>query len=177
MDNRRTAGILLLAGTIVFIAGMAAAQFLFDGYSLSQNYISDLGVGNNALIFNGSIIILGIMVIVTAALMPYRKKYTAFVALGGAGAMLVGAFPAPSPFHVVGAALAFVIGGIFALCSWKIMEKPLSYATALGVISLFSLALWASGVYLGLGPGGMERAIAYPILAFLIIFGYSLIKK
>jgi hypothetical membrane protein len=178
MDRQEMAGYLFLAGAAVFIIGMAAAQLLRPGYSLSQNYISDLGVGGFSYLFNGSAIFLGLAVIAASFLLTgmYMKKYLAFVAAGGVGAILVGIFPAPSLFHTAGAFLAFSIGGAFALSSWKLMKKPLAYATALGVVSLISLVLWIWEIYLGLGPGGMERAVAYPILIFLLVFGYSLAK-
>jgi multisubunit Na+/H+ antiporter MnhC subunit len=41
----------------------------------------------------------------------------------------------------------------------------------LGAASLVSLALFGSGIYLGLGKGGMERMIAYPVLLGAISLG------
>jgi hypothetical protein len=45
----------------------------------------------------------------------------------------------------------------------------------LGVGSLVALGLYGSKVYLGLGGGGMERMIAYPVLAWGIGFGGALL--
>jgi len=44
-----------------------------------------------------------------------------------------------------------------------------------GLTSLTALALFATNNYLGLGHGGMERLIVYPVLAWgLLIAGYLL---
>ena len=42
---------------------------------------------------------------------------------------------------------------------------PMSVAVIfLGGLTLVSLALFVLGIYLGLGPGGMERMIVYPVI-------------
>jgi hypothetical membrane protein len=44
-----------------------------------------------------------------------------------------------------------------------------------GLTSLTALALFATNNYLGLGHGGMERLIVYPVLSWgLLIAGYLL---
>jgi len=46
----------------------------------------------------------------------------------------------------------------------------------LGAMSLVALVLFASGIYLGLGKGGMERMIAYPALLWMVGFGGHLMS-
>lgn len=41
----------------------------------------------------------------------------------------------------------------------------------MGSASIFALVLYGLNIYLGLGPGGMERMIAYPVLLWAIGFG------
>jgi hypothetical membrane protein len=54
------------------------------------------------------------------------------------------------------------------------MKLPFSLISIfLGVMSLFALVLFAAQQYLGLGVGGMERMIVYPLLMWIIGFsGY-----
>src|SRR5207245_86997 len=99
LDDRQWAGLLLFVGIAQFaIIGLTVAESVYPGYSVSINYISDLGVGPAALIFDPSIILLGL----------------------------------------------------------------LSYA---------ALGLYISKIYLGLGPGGMERMIVWPVLVWGLAFG------
>ena len=49
--------------------------------------------------------------------------------------------------------------------AFKLLNTPfLAIAVILGLMSFAALALFAAKAYLGLGPGGMERMILYPIL-------------
>jgi hypothetical protein len=61
--------------------------------------------------------------------------------------------------------------------SYKLQKPPFSYfSVILGVVMLLALVLFASGTFLGLGKGGMERMIAYPALLWAIGFGGHLIS-
>lgn len=42
MNFKRAAGVLLFAGAVLFLTGMHIAEYLYPGYSVSGNYISDL---------------------------------------------------------------------------------------------------------------------------------------
>ncbi len=75
MDFRRVAGVLLFIGAVQFLIGMHVAEFFYPGYSVSVNYISDLGATcrdtcviyqPTATIFNTSVIIFGILVFVSS---------------------------------------------------------------------------------------------------------------
>ena len=41
----KVAGTLFLVATSQFVIGLVVAEALYPGYSISSNYISDLGVG------------------------------------------------------------------------------------------------------------------------------------
>jgi hypothetical membrane protein len=78
--------------------------------------------------------------------------------------------------HVVFSLIAFLFGGITAIASYKVGKPPFSYlSVVLGGVSLVALVLFASRFHLGLGVGGMERVIAYPLLLWAIGFGGQLI--
>jgi hypothetical membrane protein len=91
--------------------------------------------------------------------------------------MGVGLFPETTGIaHTISALTAFGFGGLSAIMSYKLQKPPLSYfSVLLGALSLVALALSGSGTYLGLGKGGMERMIVYPILLWVVGFSGHLI--
>ncbi len=59
-----------------------------------------------------------------------------------------------------------------AILTMRVVPPPFQYISViLGVISLIALGLYISKTYVGLGPGGMERMIVYPIAAWGLAFG------
>jgi len=86
--------------------------------------------------------------------------------------------------HSVVSLIAFLFGGLSAIfsviCSYvhkfKLLEMPFSViAVVLGLMSLGALVLFMAGMDLGLGVGGMERMIVYPLLMWGAGFGGHLI--
>ncbi len=179
---RKVAGTLIFLGATQFVVAMIAAEAIYPGYSVSNNYISDLGVGPAALIFNTSVFLLGAAVVLSAYLIfrVFRKiPVVALFVLTGVGAMGVGVFTetAPGGIHTVASFVVFFFGGLSAIFSYTLEKRPLTYCSvALGALSLVALVLFASQQYLGLGHGGMERMIAYPTLLWGIAFGGHLIS-
>jgi len=135
--------ILFLLGSIEFLLGMAVTQVGYGppAYSLTQNYISDLGatkcgvfhgatslVGHYAcspwhVVFNASIVLLGLLlifgaVLVRSAFPPRRSRNIGLLLLilAGIGAMGVGFSPEDVDIavHSISAFLAFSASG-FAL--------------------------------------------------------------
>jgi hypothetical membrane protein len=189
-DYRKAAGTLILVGGSQFVLGMLVAEALYPGYSISQNYISDLGVGPSAIIFNSSVFLLGLMVVVSAYFVhgSFRSRLvTGLLVLAGLGAMGVGVFSENSPdMHKIVSGIAFIFGGLLPIAAYRLVRRPFSYlSVAVGVLSLSAMVLlsaqYSLGLgeqyYLGLGPGGMERMIAYPILLWEVAFGGHLIAS
>lgn len=179
-DSRKIAGLLLVVGGVLCVLGMIAAEVLYPGYSASANYISDLGVGPSALIFNSSVFLLGVLAVCAAYFIQKAfnfKLFSILTAITGIGAMGVGLFTEDAGvIHAVFSLITFLFAGISAIVSYKLEKRPLSYlSVVLGGVSLVALVLFASGFYLGLGKGGMERMIAYPALLWTIGFGGHLI--
>lgn len=175
-NNRKIAGLLLVVGGVLCILGVIIAEALYPGYSTSENYISDLGVGPSALIFNSSIFLLGVLAISCAYFIHKAFNsipFSMMVAITGIGAMGVGLFTEDAGvLHTVFSLITFLFGGILAIVSYKFQKPPLSYVSVvLGFVSLVALVLFASGTNLGLGKGGMERLIAYPALLWAVSFG------
>ena len=183
----KTAGLLLFMGGTQFILALTVAEALFPGYSISGNHISDLGADCNqtcaiiqpsATIFDVSVFLLGLAG-VAAGYLILSSRYRAvgiLTMLGSLGAMGVGVFPETTGgLHVLVSFVAFFFTGLAALSSYRVVRPPVYYLSAvLGAVSLVALVLYASGVYLGLGPGGMERMVAYPAVIWVIGVGANL---
>jgi hypothetical membrane protein len=164
---------------------MLMAETLYPGYSVSSNYISDLGatclatctiVQPSSLVFESSVFLLGALLVLGAYL--FRQGTGAMLAplllgITGLGAMGVAVFPETTGMlHSVVSLVAFAGGGLAALASFKFTRPILCYAAAiLGTMTLVSLVLYAAGIYLGLGAGGMERFIVFPVVIWGIAFG------
>lgn len=76
-DNRRVAGTIIFVAGAQFVLGMLVAEALYPNYSISQNYISDLGAGPSAAIFNSSVFLLGLMVVAGAY---FLQGFSPFIA-------------------------------------------------------------------------------------------------
>jgi hypothetical membrane protein len=176
MPKIRLAGAVLCIGNIQFFLVMTIAEALYPGYSISSNFISDLGVGPTGLLFDASIILLGICILVAAILLYHASPWWLFnISLGltGIAAAGVGIFPETlGVFHIIAAAATFLFGAISAIGSYYVTRAPLSYISLfLGLFSIASFILFAGSMFTGIGPGGMERMIAYPIILWGIALG------
>jgi hypothetical membrane protein len=185
MVNPRSPGLWLLAGGLEMLFMVHLAEFLYSGYSTSQNYISDLGVGPtpSRWIFTAAIILFGLMALVTAALLRRRSEKSLIwlmLALSGTGAIGVGVFNENDipVAHAVFALMAFLFGNLAVIWSSKMVRSPLSYLfVLLGLIGLSALVFFAGDIYLGLGAGGMERMIFYPAMFWALGFGAYLLAQ
>lgn len=180
--SARTAGTLLFIGSVQFIIAMLIAEAIYPGYNVSRNYISDLGVGPAAGIFNPSVSLLGLTGILAAYFVQraFRKPIvTALFGIAGAGALGVGIFPETAGLiHPIVSLVTFLFGGLSAIVAYRLEKRPLSYLSiALGAFSLVALFLYGTGTYLELGRGGMERMVAYPILLWAVGFGAQLMAS
>jgi len=178
----KVAGALVFIGAVQFLFGLIIAEALYPDYSISENYISDLGVGSSAVIFNSSVFFLGVTIVIGAYFIWREfdsKLFFIFLVLTGFGAMGVGLFTEDAgTIHAVVSLITFVFGGLSAIASYKLQRSPLSYfAVLLGIMTLVALALFISGIYLGLEKGGMERMVAYPVLLWTVGFSSHLIGQ
>lgn len=190
MNNRHAAGVFLFIGSVQFVLGMLIAEFLYPDYSASMNYISDLGATcrttciiyqPSATIFNTSAIIFGILVLVSSYFIWHEFHdllISVLVILSGIGIVGVGLFPETAGIiHLAVSFITFFFGGLSAIAIYRIVKAPFSYLSILmGIISLTALGLFISEIFLVLGPGGMERMIAYPLLLWVIGFGGNLMS-
>jgi hypothetical membrane protein len=190
--NEKAAGVLFFVAAVQFILGLVISEALYPDYSLSGNYVSDLGIGPSAIVFNSSVFLLGLLLVIGVYFIRQLsdfKMLNIFLFLMAIGAMGVGVFTEDFPIaHAAVALMAFFFGGLSAIASAKVLKKPFSLVSiALGAMTVGALVLYSSGIitsgsltgnvaydsnfYLGLGPGGMERMVIYPALLWLAGFG------
>jgi len=190
----RTGGVLFAVAAAQFVVVMAVVQQRYANYSLSQNYISDLGGAHSpwALLFDASVILLGLLTILATLLAwnafddrPSRAFGLFLLMVAGAGAVGVGVFPETTPVlnggaHVIASDVAFLGAGLaFLVLSFAMRNPPhwhfsSSYTLLSGLVVLIAIGLFLSGTYLGLGPGGTERLIVAPVLLWGIVVGVHL---
>ncbi|MFP3190385.1 MAG: DUF998 domain-containing protein [Thermoproteota archaeon] len=195
----KKAGVALFLGVAQFSVFLIIAESTFPNYSVSGNYISDLGricgrppanpnsciaVQPSSMIFNGSIIFLGILVIIGSYFLlkaKVPKDIPILAIISAIGMIGVGTFPEGSPFmlHTVSSFITFLFIGIFAIVSYRIQKFPMNvFAIIAGAATLLALFLYASNIYLGLGMGGMERMVVYPVMVWSLAFaGYLMNSK
>lgn len=168
-DDRTLTGLLLFLGSGQFLLAMLVCEGALTTYVVSSQAISDFGVGPTAVLFNSSIFLLGLLVIAAGYL--YHRVHgvwwiTVPFLLSGIGPIGVGLFPKNFPVpHSVFALIAFLFGGLNALLISTRVRPPFRYVSILfGVVGLVALGLFLAGQYAGIGFGGMERVIVYPVL-------------
>jgi hypothetical membrane protein len=182
----KRAGTLLVAATGQFAFFFVLAEIYYPGYGVSTQAISDLGatcgdgicrfVQPSSDIFDASIVMMGAMLLFTAYFLwrgSGSRVLPLFQALAGVGAVGVGIFnESYGAAHVFFSAFTFVSAGIQALLVYKVAKPPYSYFSALtGMVTLAATILYGTDTYLGLGRGGMERMVVYPVLLGGIAFG------
>lgn len=181
VHHARIAGSIIFAGVAQFLILLSVAESVYPNYSVHYNYISDLGVGVTAPIFNTSVFLLGALVALSSVFIyaEFKKKpITLTVLLSGVGAAGVGLFPETTgAIHGYLALVAFLFSGLSAIISVSVIRQtPLRvYSVVLGLVTIASLFLYASGHYYALGRGGMERLIVYPSLIWALGFSGSLL--
>jgi hypothetical membrane protein len=198
--NKRTAGALVwLSSAQFFIAQAWVALAWTTPFSLFRNFISDLGNTGCGLyksemqmyvcsprhaLMNASFVILGLSIVVGGVLTHESRRpgITRHFARGcmvvaGIGGIAVGCFPENENLllHSVGALAYFLCAnvGLVALsrsaAGAAVRAKGLTLT--LGIIGIAATVLFFSGNYFGLGIGGTERLLVYPLPLALTLNG------
>ena len=192
LSDATKAGVALFVGVAQFGIFVIVAESVFPGYSVANNYISDLGppcqgaaaCGSQTSwwIFDSSIAIMGMCILVGGYFINryfHWKPATGFIILSGIGTIGIGIFNENSPFmlHDIFSLITFVGIGLTAVVSFWLQKPPMSYfSVLLGLASLTALILYipqtgtAFGSALGIGPGGLERMIVYPVIFWGLAF-------
>ena len=205
--TRTTAAAILWLSSVQFFLAQAIVQSAWTTpFSLTQNFISDLGntacapypLGSDNYVcspwhfwMNASFLLIGLTIPLGAALARHvfrpgllREAALVLLALAGPGFVAVSLYPenvAIAP-HKIGAGFVFVSGNLgLALLGVAIQQtfRRVRLATALAVLGIagfIATVLLVTGRYLGIGIGGIERVAAYPLPVGLIMTGYFLLR-
>ena len=158
-----------------FLANIS--QILYEGYSLKDTLLSDLGRWEqpSSLLFNTSLVIFGILGMgVGIVLWPDKKLnfIPLLFVLCGIGMLIMAAFPITIEWaHDVGAFLSFVLIAVAALCCYWTFPGPFRHLSlVLGLIGFFTEITYKAEIYFGLGAAGSERMIVYPLFFWVAAF-------
>lgn len=206
-SRARWAALLWASSVQFFIVQIAVALTWATPYNLSTRYISDLGntacapYPHDSVILvcspghawmNASFVLLGLTMTTGGILVSgaFQRRWSRAVGLGlialaGVGVFLVGLFPENENIgmHAFGAGINFICGnsGMIVLGSTGLVGPANRVfnrtTTGMGVIGLLGTALFVSGSFLGIGPGGMERVAAYPLTVWLSVAGLVLLLR
>jgi hypothetical membrane protein len=190
--QRSAAGAFLTAAGALTLMGIITAEALYPhDYSTAINEISDLGqrtadgviLQPSGYIFTTAMVLAGLATITAGSLLlraSYGLVVGGVVLLNGVGTLGVGLFPSSDGglVHVSFAVTSFVAGGLCGIAGSRSQRGALRWASlTLGVIVLLGLLLFGQhdgGITSGLGVGGAERWIAYPVVLWQVMFGGAL---
>jgi hypothetical membrane protein len=172
-------------------------------YSMTRNYISDLGSQHCALhsVMNGSFVLQGVLIVLGAVrireIFPprflYRSALSLFV-VSGLGVLVVGLFAEDSglDIHLLGAVMHFLAGNVAMILLGLAMirravclpgDRWKSWITftagSVGLLATLSLAFRDTPSWTALGwqTGLVERLAAYPLPLWLTWTGFRLRKN
>ncbi|MHA1969770.1 MAG: DUF998 domain-containing protein [Candidatus Hodarchaeales archaeon] len=187
ISNRNIIGLLLFFCSGQFFIIILIGEGTALNYNSAIHYVSSLGVGSTALLFNFSVFILGLGTL--ACTYFFQKEYgeiipSIFLFLTGVCATGVGIFPENTrPFHGIFTGFVFLFGAIFLITTIKIEQSPIIISLSILGIVIFLLAIVflpylgldidSQEKFLGFMKGTLERFIIYlTLLSYIFLGGY-----
>ena len=156
--NKTLSGSILFVGSIVYLLGTV----------LGEKF------GNMSL-YNDSIVLLGIIVLISIYFIQNAFKspiFSGLLAVAGIGTIGVGLLTYASTEYYVFAGLGYVFFGLSAIMSYRYEKAPLSFISILlGVATLLAFGLWVGNV--DLGSGMKVTPIVVDTLVLLWLAGFS----
>ncbi len=181
-QHEKIGGVAFLIGSIQFLVAITIAEMLNPGYDVLRRPVSDLGVGNFPIIFTMSIILYGIAGII-ASFFIYKlvrdSHFSLALVIASFGTCFIGIFNESfGPLHIFSSGISLTFGAIATLIFSRHLSRPFSYYSVFtGLLSLAGLLLYVTGVYLGIGNGGMERIAIYPLIIWAGVVGSLMLAK
>ena len=207
MNRMTAAGAIWVCAAQFFLAQVLAQARWATPFSLSTNYISDLGNTTCGLypavmgkyvcspwhtLMNVSFVLQGVLILAGAVLArpafegprPVGLVFPLLVVtvLGLVG---VGLFPEDvhNGAHVLSAGTQFITGNaamiVFGVAGHRVRRWRAfaAFSITFGITGLSATALFARGYGLGLGVAGLERVAAYTLPVWLITAGALMVSK
>ncbi len=186
-DSLKIGGVLYIIAVFQFFIFELVAETLYPGYSVANNYISDLGATcinppstascivhqPSATIFDTTLFLLGLLLLVGTFFVYYetrKKSYFIVAAVADIAILLAGVFPVNSGcIHGGISVILFLFFGISLILAWTIVKGSVfRYLTvAFGVLTLYFNFFSVSA----LGNGGSERLLVLSILCGILSLG------
>ena len=161
LDRVHLAGTLILVAGIQFIIGAHIAEATYPGYSVNQNYLSDLGATVRftetgattiiiqqpaSLIFTIIVFTVGVLTTIAAYLVfpaIRSKKTVVLMGILGIGMLGVAIFSEVYTLvHGIFSLIVFFSGSLAAIASFKFQKRPMNYISViLGAIGLAAIVL------------------------------------
>lgn len=181
-------GIFYVIAAFQFFVFELVSEILYPGYSVANNYVSDLGATcvnppnttscvvhqPSAMIFDATVFLLGLMLLAGTFLVylgTRKRPYFIVTAVADFVILLVGVFPENTGWIHAGISLVlFLFLGVSLILAWTIIKEGnvLRYATvAFGVLTLFFNYVNIPEV----GVGGVERLIVLSALSGILTIG------
>jgi hypothetical membrane protein len=186
----RFAGICGIVGSVLPLVLVLSATYLSAGFSWSTDALSDLGIGNQSIIFNGAVLLGGILNVAFAfglkKFFAKRRLLSGGVASIIAGSVclgLVGVFTTDfSLVHTMVALGYFLLVPLgFLLIGFGANDysvKLLSISGGVGaLVSILALPLLIFGLQLNVGFAVPELAESLVISVWTILMSTKLLKK
>lgn len=182
---------MIFVGSVQWLMMILISESFHPDYNSSLHYVSTLGVGTTALIYNTSILLFGLSLVISSIIL-YKtldaKLFTSLLLVTGLFIIGVGVFPENSrPMHGYVTAFAFIFAVSLPIISFKMLNRPFFYLSIIiGLIILTLLIIFfpylglpaeSTITILGLAKGTMERLVIYPLLIWMLSFSISLINK
>ena len=186
--KKGNAGLVLFIGSVQWLMMMIILESFQPNYNSAIHYVSSLGVGTTAIIYNTSISLFGLSMVISSIILYKslgRKIFPLFFLITGLFVLGVGLFPENiRPIHGYVTAFAFIFAVFLPIISFKSLNPPFSYISVIiGLTSLVVLIIFfpylglpaeSTILFLGLAKGTMERLIIYPLMFWMLSFGISL---
>lgn len=160
---RYQSALCIIAGLLP-LAVITALSLFADGFVLFSNYISELGVGGYAFLFNTSLIVAALLVVPFVFYVYGRYNYLIILFLAAATALVgVGFFPAGSGLHQPFAALFFILAfGTMLVAGTRMKRRAKLISAALGLLGFAGLAFFSPFI---------EALLVYAIGLWVVVVG------
>jgi len=178
---------LYIIAVFQFFIFELVAETLYPGYSVANNYISDLGatcinppstascivLQPSATIFDTTVFLLGLLLLLGTFFVYYgtrKKPYFIVAAVADIAILLVGVFPENTGWIHAGISIPlFLFSGISLILAWTIVKGSIFryVIVAFGALTLYFNFFSISA----LGNGGNERLLVLSILSGILALG------
>lgn len=185
METRKAAGVSFISGVAAFVALSAISILLYGRFNPERQYFSDLGAvsGPVGLAWNLGVFILGLLVIAGAFFysdfLRKNKDMSGLYLVSGIALIVNSLFNdmAYPVEHNISAMAAFLTGSIATVLAFRVVNSPWKYvAPIFGLVALLATLFLLGSTVSAVTPypGVVELFIIIPVIAWLAVFGLSL---